>query len=59
MTERNRWIISRQPTAADGDLHGLVRWGIHQPGLLMAWQAVRPGEPWAHSAAWKQQEVQP
>lgn len=46
------WIVDRLPAKADADLHGLVRWGIRQPGLLIAWTDVRAGEPWKRSAAW-------
>ena len=45
------WITDRLPTAADGDLQGMVLWGQHA-GLLIRWDEVRPGEAWAHSAAW-------
>lgn len=49
----SRWIADRLPTVDDADVHGLVRWGLLQPGLLMPWQDVRPGEAWARSAAWQ------
>lgn len=51
-----RWIADRLPAAADGDIHGMVRWGPLQPGLLMPWQDVRPGESWAHTTAWRPQQ---
>lgn len=47
------WHTDRLPTAADADLHGLVRWSPHHPGLLVPWHNVRHGEPWTHSAAWR------
>lgn len=49
----SHWIADRLPAAEDADLHGFVRWGPLQPGLLMPWIDVRPGEQWAHSAAWQ------
>jgi len=48
-----QWITDRLPTAADADLHGMVRWGPNQPGLLCLWSEVRPGESWSHSSAWQ------
>jgi len=47
------WIDDRLPAEADADLHGQVRWGMRMPGMLMPWDQVRPGEPWARSAAWR------
>lgn len=46
------WITARLPTAADADLHDLVRWDPRLPGMLIPWHQVRPGEAWQHSAAW-------
>jgi hypothetical protein len=41
------------PTAADADPFGMVRWNPRLPGMLIPWSEVRPGEQWAHSAAWR------
>lgn len=51
------YTTHRQPTAADADLQGMVRWSPHHPGLLCRWQDVRPGEAWAHSSAWQRPDV--
>jgi hypothetical protein len=40
------------PTETDADPFGMVRWGPRLPGMLIRWDEVRPGEQWAHSAAW-------
>lgn len=53
------WVADRLPTADDGDLEGLVRWGPLQPGLLIYWSDVRPGESWAHTSAWRPQQEGP
>lgn len=47
------WTADRLPTADDADLHGMVRWGPLQPGLMMPWQDVRRGEQWARTSAWQ------
>ena len=47
------YTTDRLPTPADADPLGMVRWGPNHPGLLCPWQDVRPGEPWAHSSAWR------
>jgi hypothetical protein len=47
------WINDRLPTLEDADLHGMVRWGKNQPGMLMNWRGVRANEFWSHSSAWK------
>ena len=47
------WTTSRLPTAADGDIHGMVRWDSRLPGMLTHWSDVRPGEQWRRSAAWQ------
>jgi hypothetical protein len=41
------------PTPADADPFGMVRWNPRLPGMLIPWSEVRPGEQWAHSAAWR------
>jgi|GEM_PF-4916780 len=53
------WHTDRLPTAEDADPHGMVRWGPSHPGLLCRWDRVRPGEPWAHSSAWRPPETTP
>jgi hypothetical protein len=53
------WHRDRLPTAADADLHGLVRWGPNHPGLMMPWHDVRPGESWTHTSAWRDAEAEP
>jgi hypothetical protein len=47
------WIRDRLPTAADADLHGMVRWNPMLPGMLIRWDEVRDGEQWSRSAAWQ------
>jgi hypothetical protein len=47
------WIRDRLPTAADADLHGMVRWNPMLPGMLVRWDDVRTGEVWSRSAAWQ------
>jgi hypothetical protein len=53
------WHTDRLPTAADADLHGLVRWRPEASGLMMRWDDVRPGEAWAHTSAWRDAKPEP